>query len=267
MNIDEINSAKPQDLKLARRNEDDIDLNQSQKSIDNPMLWDEQNPKLNDEEDVDAILKNWEDRDMNNANKHNIKGLEKSEENILDDFEPDFITPRRLGVRDSPIRRSTYVRRSIDMRLRESRWSNPIESFQNNEDFRYYLRSDTQVLFSLLDIDSKNLELTDKDQLIEENVESDYDSEAGDKLKLELFKDWSKFIRHKLKNHKEKRKHRQLLRINNKENDEASSNPKKANNPFDFQEYTGVNFKNYLRGVKLDLKISQSAYMQALSKM
>lgn len=266
-NIEKINSAKSQDLKEGREIIDNVDLNQSQKSIDNPMLWDEQNSKLNEEDDIDTILKNWDHRDSDNTHKDNIKGLEKSEENIIDDFEPEFMTPRRREVRESPIRRSTYVKRSIDMRLSESRWNNPIESFKNNEDFRYYLRSDTQVLFSLLDIDSKNLELIDNDKWIDENVDSDYDSEADNKLKLELFKDWSRFIRHKLKNHKEKRKHRQLLRINNKENDETNSTSKKSKNPFDFQEYTGVNFKNYLRGVKLDLKISQSAYMETLSKM
>jgi hypothetical protein len=238
-------------------------IDRTGESIDNPMLWDEPKDKLWEEEDVNAILSNWDHRD-------DIKSPQNSEENIIDDFEPDFKTPVRHRVQDSPLRRSTYVTRSVDMKLRKSRLDNPIESFNNNEEFRYYLRSDSQVLFSLLDIDSKNLEFPNHDQPITENLASDYDYDYGNEIeidskpKLEWFKECSKFIRHKLKNHKEKRKHRQILRIDNKENND--NNSKNPRNTFDFREYTGVAFKNYLRGNKMDLKIVPIYHNQIFKK-
>lgn len=51
------------------------------------------------------------------------------------------------------------MRRSVDQRLRESRPANPFESCKDIDDFRFHLRSDTQVLFSLADIDSKHIDI------------------------------------------------------------------------------------------------------------
>lgn len=152
---------------LEKESSKSIEEEKIQESQDNPMLWDEQSNKCDEpEDDIDKILNDWEQRDANEnidfstPYQTNHDSLSQSKEN----FEIDFSTPPRSSSKPHKPRTSAYVRRSIDQRIRDSRPNNPFESFADIEDFRFNLRGDTQVLFSLCNIDSKHIDINSYDQ-------------------------------------------------------------------------------------------------------
>jgi hypothetical protein len=68
-------------------------------------------------------------------------------------------------------------------------------------------------------------------------------------LKMQTISKGLKFINHKLRNKKEKRKHAQILRFVNKENkDYNQREEKKTKIPDQVRVYPGVVSKTYLRG-------------------
>lgn len=125
-------------------------LSSTLRTDNNPMLWEEQNSKIEEDgdEEVDKIVKDWEVRDGQQMLTHH------SEDPNCDelDFTPDFtdIDKRPNRLRDS--RKSAYVKRSVEGRLKDNKFINPFGNFKTDEDFRYQLRGDTQVLYSLTEI-------------------------------------------------------------------------------------------------------------------
>jgi hypothetical protein len=123
----------------------------------NPMLWEEQSSKMDEEkdEDADQILKEWEIRDGQEMLTHHSE--DPHDEEL--EFTPDFtdITINKRPNRMKNIRKSAYVKRSVDNRLKDNKFVNPFGNFKTDEDFRYQLRGDTQVLYSLTEIGNSSV--------------------------------------------------------------------------------------------------------------
>ena len=152
-----------------------------------------------------------------------------------------------MRQRLTSIRKSTYVRRSVKRQLKEKVSINPFVEFKDFDDYRYFLRGSTQVLFSSREIDSKHIDLISQAPNITLN-------EGPPILQNPMQVEWSSmescfgFISNSLKNQKEWNNQNQILRVKNK--DEKHDNNEKDKRPrlFGIEKYEGVNMKTYLRG-------------------
>lgn len=239
----------------ATKNDSIFNFDHTHKSVENPMLWEEQSnkPQEEDDEEIDRIMDSWQERDQIESKENQLSTPRQLGTTREVDFD-DFMTPNRSPGygRDTTPRRSAYVRRSVHNRNTHSQAGNPFERYEDDQDFRYNLRGDTQVLFSLLDIDSKHIELFHKGarNITIEEEHKKTETVNAPKFELESISECCKFISHKYKNHKEKRKQNQILRLVNKENsgDNESTRHKWDQLGFMNREYPGVTTKNYLKG-------------------
>lgn len=239
----------------ATKNDSNFNFDHTQKSAENPMLWEEQSnkPEEDDDEEIDKIMGAWQERDQIEIKDNPQTTPRQFGITHEIDFD-DFMTPSRSPGpgRDTTPRRSAYLRRSVHHRNTHSQTMNPFEKYDDEEDFRYNLRADTQVLFSLLDIDSKHIELFHKGgkHVPIENETRKSEAEYTPKIEVESVSECCKFISLKYKNHKAKRKQNQILRLVNKENtrDNDAGTHKWDQLGYMDLDYPGVNTKTYLKG-------------------
>lgn len=226
-------------------------------SNENP-LWSQNNDNgLYQEENVVEVSNAWEVEIGQESNGIMVEPPQKPKEEYKLNDNSNLDLP--VEGHNRKCSQSNYDVKSLNFRSEQSRCQNPFQNFQNIEDFKYYIRGDSQILFSIWDIDSKNLDIFSI-QKIEENKSpnsnsnSDFENENDNcEFQIEDWDNWLKFIKNTFKKYKKKRKHRMILRVNNIEEGVGETRRKYDRN----WEFKGVNIKNYLRGVSVDLKIQK----------
>jgi len=219
-------------------------------SHDNPLCWEGNNHEVHQEENI-----------IETRNTSDFKNIEetpqkpKEEIKISQDSNNNFDSKIFLRKKSANI----IVRKSLDLRSWESRCSNPFKNFKNLEDFKYYIRGDSQILFSICNIDSNHLDEFWNHKLSLKkysNSESDIENESDNwEFQIEDLSNCMKFIKNTFTKYKQKRRHRMILRVNNQENeDQENNNIFPVNNN---KEYEGVQIKNYLRGISVNTKMQK----------
>ena len=158
-----------------------------------------------DEDELNNIIESWNIRDTQNSTKsiYDTPTLKPTPDQISD-VEDGFSTPKQKNRTSliTPSRKSAYVRRSVDRRNKETSHHDPFVENKDSEDFRFDLRADTQVLYSLLDIDSKHIDLGQKhaEGLVNETqLNSELEIPQATKFEISEISECLRFITHKYK--------------------------------------------------------------------
>ena len=195
------------------------------------------------------IVDDWNSKQSSNL-PHDFFDLPNNTNNLPKlELDLKFSTPAssKLKGRLTSARKSTYIRRSVNFQLKEKQSINPFIEFKEHDDYRFYLRSNTQVLYSSLEIDSKHIDLINQKPNIKLNEER-WNKLIQNSNEAEWISNSLNFVSNKLKNHKEKHKQIQILRVNNQENRVDNVNNDKKNKSIFGLKYEGVEVKTYLRG-------------------
>lgn len=126
------------------RGESKEKLDELLQSKENPMLWEDSNKVIHEE--------NISDDSPHNENTCNVEDkIVETPKKPRVDTENPFGSEVNLASRKKRTIsiENSLVRKSVDTRRRESRCINPFTNFENIEDFKYYIRGDSQILFSL----------------------------------------------------------------------------------------------------------------------